>query len=67
MESKIKAKRYSKDIYRLIRGTEIVGFAIALTNGRWAMTDPEDQRISTNTYTSPREVAQAFDASNVAP
>ncbi|HUV97519.1 MAG TPA: hypothetical protein VMV98_08630 [Acidobacteriaceae bacterium] len=60
MESKIKAKRYSKDVYRLMRGTEIVGFAMALCNGLWAMNDINDRRISTTHYASPREVAQAF-------
>lgn len=61
----ITAKRYNKDVYRIVKddgagGGEIVGFAIRLTNEKWSMTDTEDRSLDRVQYGSPKEVAERF-------
>lgn len=60
--SKIRTERADKDIYRLLDGEKIVGFAMKLSNGRWCMSDKDDNRIGRTTYGSPKEVAAAWEA-----
>ncbi len=52
------AKRYNKDAYRLIDENElVVGFALALANGRWGAYDGGDKRVTPKSFANPKEVA----------
>lgn len=56
----IIAKRYSRDVFRILEDGELVGFAIRLTNGKWSMTDSCDRKMDTVQYGTANEVAKCF-------
>jgi hypothetical protein len=56
----IKAKRYTADVYRIMDDDQMVGFAMRLMNGKWAMTDTEDRNMDRIQYGSPNDVAKCF-------
>lgn len=42
----MKLERYDKDMYRVVNGGIIIGFASRLSNGFWAACDVDDFSLS---------------------
>jgi len=58
---KTRVVRYDADSSRIQHGDEIVAMALRLANGRWGLYDTEERRLTKATFSSPDEVAEAFD------
>jgi hypothetical protein len=52
----ITLDRYDNDAWRIMRDGEIIGFALALSNGRWGAFDAHDRPLCGLKFASPRQV-----------
>lgn len=53
----VTVERYNSDAYRLIADGKIVGFALRMSDGRWGLFDPDDNRIGKLAYKVPKDAA----------
>lgn len=54
-------QRTSKEAYRILVDAEVVATALLLANGRWALFDVNERRMSDLSFATPKEVAAHFD------
>lgn len=56
----MKLERYDKDMYRVVNGGVIIGFASRLSNGFWAACDVDDSRLTRKSFVKPKDVMDWF-------
>jgi len=55
-------EKFDADCWRVFAPTgELVGFALALANGRWSATDTEDRKLTARAFENLKQVCEWFD------
>ena len=55
-------EKFDADCWRVFAPTgELVGFALALANGRWSANDAEDRNLTVWTFEIRKQVCEWFD------
>lgn len=49
---------------RIVKGSELVGFAAKLTNDRWAAQDTRERPLTVQTFANPKAVLRWFKEMN---
>lgn len=55
-----RTERADRDVYRIMLGDEIAGFAMKLSNGLWSACDCSERRLTASLFPSPSRVAKAW-------
>ena len=58
--AKITSQRHDRNVYRMLDGSTIVGFALQMATGMWAPFDTEDKRLPGTAVATPKLVANWF-------